>query len=227
MSTPTVYLHPSCRYHSGTREAMKIAKHTDRQLVIVHGTKWLLGALFLGTFACGFMVYESVYIAGWAHELTFYTTTLFLMALYGLSITRVTTFIFDREKKTIRWERLGLLPASGSLRFDEVERATLDTKTNRKGIGYHRIVLALDRNTALLLSNARTRDLFLCLDIIETVSIVLGHDSVTALAIGGDASKATRLAETRYGLPQKLAGVYVERIIHPKDEAAPACDPKD
>lgn len=203
---------------------MKIVKHTDSQLVVVHGAKWLLGVLLLGAFAAGFMVFESVYIAGWAHELTFYTGSLFLAAFYGLTVTRVTTFVFDLKTKTIRWERLGLLPASGTLGFNEVERATLDTKTTRKGVGYHRIVLALDRNTALPLSNARTRDLFLCLDIVETIARTLGHDSVTEPALAGDVSKATRLAETRYGLTQELAAVYVDRIVHPKPDAEPACD---
>lgn len=195
--------------------------------MVTHGAAWLLltfAALSAAlTWGLGFLVLR----LGWANEPVAYAALALGACVWGLLATRLVRFDFDGGRRRLLWRRRGVVPASGEVPFDRILKATLETRTDRKGTPFYRIVLALEGGGTLLLTSGRTRDLFRCLDVLDTIAGVLGHPRLAVLADAGRTDDALRLAEERHGVPRDRAEVYLSWRARHRGAApsGPLCAP--
>lgn len=203
---------------------MVITEQSGERLVIAHGSGWLLGVFAVSGVLLGAGVLFSISRLGLFTELSVYGLLAFAATLYGLAVTRLTTFTFDVPAGRVSWRHIGLIPGSGSLPFDRVDKALLDVRRDRRGAGFYRVLLATGRDQAVPLTPGRTRDLFLCLDVADAISAALGQETAAALVASGDEGKALRLLENRYGVERKQAEAYLARRHAPPGPDGPACE---
>ncbi|MFQ5509142.1 MAG: hypothetical protein ACE5FN_07375 [Leptospirillia bacterium] len=205
---------------------MILTEHDENRLVIQHGSPWLLGMFALGTTIMLFLLVRTVMVWGWTNEVAYYSIVFLGVSMFGLLSNRLTRFTFDRASGRIHWRRRGVVPASGELVFDDVEQATLDTRQDRRGTGFHRVVLLLSRQpgSGLPIINGRTRDLFRCIDVAEAINAILGKESIPAHMDKDAHGAAERLLTGRYHIDKKRAEGYLAHLSTPTEsETGPAC----
>lgn len=202
---------------------MRIVEDSDDRLVVTHGTAWLLPVFgfLVATLAWGLVFLVSR--LGWSNEPVSYTLLFLAICVYGLLNTRLTRFTFDKRARTLRWRRLGVIPRSGALPFDAIEKAVLDVRTDRRGTAYYRVDLATARDRALPVVPGRTRDVFACLDVLEGVAGALGQPRMAELVAEGRTAEAVRLAESRYGAPKARVEAYLELKARRAQHSGPSC----
>lgn len=202
---------------------MHITQSSDDRLVITHGSPWLLATFAVLSAALAWGLWFLASRLGFGNEPVAYAVLALGACLWGLTATRLTTFDFDRQRKTLRWRRRGVIPASGEVPFAHIDKATLETRTDRRGTSFYRVVLVLPGNAGLVIAPGRTRDLYRCLEVIERISGVLGHPRMGDLLDAGRTDEAARLAEVRHGVPRDRADAYFFwRERHPETRAADA-----
>jgi hypothetical protein len=202
---------------------VQIAEDSDDRLVIIHGTAWLLpvfGVLVASlTWGLVFLVSR----LGWSNEPASYTLVFLAICVYGLLNTRLTRFTFDKGARVLRWRRIGVIPQSGELPFDTIEKPVLDIRKDRRGTAYYKVLLATARDRALPVVPGRTRDLFACLDVLEGVAGALGQPRMAELVAEGRTAEAVRLAENKYGAPGPQVEAYLERKARRAAVSGPSC----
>jgi len=206
---------------------MQIAQSSEHRLVVTHGPVALLATFAVLSASLLWGLVFLVGRLGWSNEPAAYTALALAACAYGLVVTRLVRFDFDGATRTLRWRRRGLIPASGEVPFDRIEKATLETRKDRRGTPFYRIVLMLAGSGTLVLVPGRTRDLYRTLDVIDAIAGVLGHPRLGDLLDAGRTDDAARLAEERHGVPRDRAEAYFSwRERHPvTPPSGPACAP--
>jgi hypothetical protein len=200
---------------------MRIEQSSEGRVVVTHGSAGLLAMFAVLSAALAWGVAFLVGRLGWANEPVSYTALALAACVWGLFATRLTRFDFDGAAKTLYWRRRGVIAAKGEVPFDRIEKATLETRTDRRGTPFYRIVLQLADGGRLLLAAGRTRDLYHSLDVLDAIARVLGHPRLGPLLDAGRTDDAARLAEERHGVPRDRAQAYFSwRERHPA--AAPS-----
>lgn len=195
---------------------MQLSHPSGNRVVVTHGSALLLvtfAALSAGLlWGVAFLVMR----LGWANEPVAYAALALGACAWGLFATRLTRFDFDAEGKTLRWRRRGVVPASGEVPFDRIRKATLETRKDRRGTPFYRVVIELAGGTVLPIAPGRTRDLYRSLDVIDAIAGVLGHPRLGELLDAGRTDEAADLADTRHGVPRDRAERYFSwRERHP------------
>lgn len=201
---------------------MHIAEDSDDRLVVTHGTGWLLPVFGVLVAGLGWGLVFLVSRLGWSNEPVSYTIVFLAICVYGLLNTRLTRFTFDKRARELRWRRIGVIPQSGTLPFDGIEKPVLEVRTDRRGTAFYRVALATSRDQALPIVPGRTRDVFACLDVLEGVAGVLGQPRMAELVAEGRTADAVRLAENRYGAPKERVEAYLERRARRSDRPDPS-----
>jgi hypothetical protein len=206
---------------------MQIALTTEGRVVVTHGSAGLLVTFAVLSAALAWGLTFLVMHLGWANEPVAYTTLALAACGWGLLATRLVRFDFDGARRRLLWRRRGVIPASGEVPFEQIQKATLDTRTDRRGTPFYRIVLQLAGGGTLLITAGRTRDLYRCLDVLDLIAGVLGHPRLADLLAAGRTDDAARLAEERHGVPPDRAQAYFSwRDRHPAaPPSGPACAP--
>jgi hypothetical protein len=206
---------------------MQIAQSSKHRVVVTHGPAALLATFAVLSAALLWGVIFLVGRLGWANEPVAYSALALAACVYGLVVTRLVRFDFDGASRVVRWRRRGLIPASGEVPFDRIEKATLETRKDRRGTPFYRVVLALQGGGALVLVPGRTRDLYRSLEVIDAISGVLGQPRIGDLLDQGRTDEAAHLAEARHGVPRDRAEAYFSwRERHPSTPpSGPACAP--
>jgi len=204
---------------------MRITQSSDDRLVITHGSAWLLATFAVLSAALAWGLWFLASRLGFANEPVSYTLLALAACLWGLAASRLTTFDFDRGRRTLRWRRRGLVPASGEVPFAHIDKATLETRSDRRGTPFYRVVLVLQGGEGLVVAPGRSRDLYHCLDVVERISGVLGHPRMGDLLDAGRTDEAARLAEVRHGVPRDRADAYFFwRERHPETRTRGAAE---
>jgi hypothetical protein len=206
---------------------MQIAHATEQRVVVTHGAAWLLATFAVLSLALAWGLAFLVGRLGWANEPVSYTALALAVCVWGLLATRLVRFEFDGARHKLFWRRRGVIPAGGEVPFEQIEKATLETRTDRRGTPFYRIVLRLAGGGSLLLTSGRTRDLFHCLDVLDAIAGVLGHPRLGDLLDAGRTEDALHLAEERHGVPRDRAETYFSwRARHPEGPpSGPLCVP--
>jgi len=206
---------------------MQIAHDSEGRVVVTHGAAWLLVTFAVLAAALAWGLTFLVMRLGWANEPAAYAALALAVCVWGLLATRLVRFDFDGARHKLFWRRRGVIPAGGEVPFEQIEKATLETRTDRRGTLFFRIVLKLAGGGTLLFTPGRTRDLYRCLDVLDAVAGVLGHPRLGPLLAAGKTEDALRLAEERHGVPRDRAAAYfLWRERHPAaDPSGPMCVP--
>jgi len=195
---------------------MQIAEASEGRVVVTHGAVWLLATFAVLSAALAWGVAFLVGRLGWANEPVSYAALALAASVWGLFGTRLTRFDFDGARRTLHWRRRGVVPASGEVPFDRIEKATLETRKDRRGTPFYRIVLELAGGGTLAVVPGRTRDLYRALDMVDAIAGVLGHPRLGPLLDAGRTEDAANLAEARHGVPRDRAQAYFSwRERHP------------
>lgn len=196
---------------------MRITHASDDRLVITHGSPLLLATFAALSAALAWGLWFLASRLGFDNEPVSYTLLALVACLWGLWATRLITFDFDGGTRTLRWRRRGVIPASGEVPFAHIDKATLETREDRRGAAFYRVVLVLAGGGGLVIAPGRTRDLYRCLDVIDRIAGVLGHPRMDELLDAGRTDDAARLAEVRHGVPRDRADAYFSwRKTHPE-----------